>query len=131
MVNGWENHVAGPKGFVGSDGICRGGIFDASSGKRWASANFKVSASEIVPLKKMLGGGATAATINGEKFIAIRMLPDKNLMHMRSPNKEPMTVMFVKTAGKEACLVGVGAAGASAGDIAKGMGRVADKLAKA
>ena len=46
-------------------------------------------------------------------------------------DKEPMTVMFVKTAGKEACLVGVGAAGASAGDIAKGMGRVADKLAKA
>ena len=95
----------------------------------------------------MLGGGSTAATINGEKFLAIRMLPDKNLMHMRSPSnspkeviynkelinsdKEPMTVMFVKTAGKEACLVGVGAAGASAGDIAKGMGRVADKLAKA
>lgn len=93
----------------------------------------------------MLGGGSTAAQINGEKFLAIRMLPDKNLMHLRSPSKlilspkmrnyfsdkEPMTVMFVKTAGKEACLVGVGAAGASAGDIAKGMGRVADKLAKA
>ena len=38
----------------------------------------------------MLGGGATAATINGEKFLAIRMLPDKNLMHMRSPSQEKL-----------------------------------------
>jgi hypothetical protein len=43
MAKGWESFVIGPTGFVGHANITKGGIFDAKTGKRWASANFKVN----------------------------------------------------------------------------------------
>ena len=115
MAKGWDDYVIGPTGFVGHDNIVRGGIFEASTGKRWSSANFKITKSEAAGLHSAMQNPQTAQAsglmLDGKKYLLLRVEPEKKLMHLRTKEKEPMTVIFADVLGTKVAFVAVGEPG--------------------
>ena len=115
MAKGWDEFVVGPRGFVGHDNIVRGGIFDAKSGKRWSSANFKISKAEAASLLEVMEKPNLAQTsgieLGGTKYYLLRVEKDKRLMHLRTKNREPMTVLFANVLATQIACVAVGEPG--------------------
>merc|ERR1712130_832703 len=99
-----------------------------------SSANFKISKAEAASLLGVMEKPNAAQTsgieLGGTKYYLLRVEKDKKLMHLRTKNREPMTVLFADVLATQIACVAVGEPGAAAGDVAKGMGRIVDHIAK-
>ncbi|CBY19730.1 unnamed protein product [Oikopleura dioica] len=108
-TGGWDIYVSGVNGFVGKDGVTKGGLFDANSGNPWCQQDCsRLHPAEVTKMIKALEAGNKdeAITCSKVKFNIVAIEKDNTLMHAFGPKNIPMVMKI--TEGKRAIVIGFG-----------------------